>query len=316
MQKLTGKRNLWFAISLAMIIPGVISLILFGLRLGIDFTGGTLIELQFASSASTEDIKEVLAEAGYDNAIVQTTGGSDDNSILIRTAEVQQGSPEKEVLYTAITSSIGEFEEREFETIGSSVGNQIRDRSIVAVILASIGVLAYIGYAFRNTHRPLLYGICAIVAMLHDLVIVIGLFSILGKVANIEVDALFVTAILTVIGFSIHDKIVVFDRIRENIGRGASASFEDTVNYSIVQTVVRSINNSMTVIFTLLALYLFGGSSTQVFVLVLLIGMVLGTYSSIFTAAQLLVSWESGDIQRLFGRVRGRGVTPEVAPSR
>ena len=316
MQKLTGKRNLWFAISLAMIIPGVISLILFGLRLGIDFTGGTLIELQFASSASTEDIKEVLAEAGYDNAIVQTTGGSDDNSILIRTAEVQQGSPEKEVLYTAITSSIGEFEEREFETIGSSVGNQIRDRSVVAVILASIGVLAYIGYAFRNTQRALLYGICAIVAMLHDLVIVIGLFSILGKVANIEVDALFVTAILTIIGFSIHDKIVVFDRIRENIGRSASASFEDTVNYSIVQTVVRSINNSMTVIFTLLALYLFGGSSTQVFVLVLLIGMVLGTYSSIFTAAQLLVSWESGDIQRLFGRVRGRGVTPEVAPSR
>jgi preprotein translocase subunit SecF len=152
--------------------------------------------------------------------------------------------------------------------------------------------------------------------MLHDVFVVLGIFSILGEVAGIEIDALFVTALLTVIGFSVHDTIVVFDRIRENLARRAAPTFEAVVDYSLAQTLVRSLNTSMTVVFTLLALYLFGGESTKTFVLALLIGVISGTYSSIFNASQLLVSWENGEIQRLFRRLTGRGAGPALAPSR
>jgi preprotein translocase subunit SecF len=181
--------------------------------------------------------------------------------------------------------------------------------------------MLYLAWAFRNTQNPILYGALAIVGMLHDVLIVLGVFSILGAVANVEVDALFVTALLTIIGFSVHDTIVVFDRIRENLALNAERKitdepFADTVNYSLAQTVVRSINNSITVVFTLIALFLFGGSTTREFVLALLIGVICGTYSSIFNAAQLLVAWENGEIQHFFGRIfrRGRQET-DAAPA-
>ncbi len=161
-------------------------------------------------------------------------------------------------------------------------------------------MLTYIAYAFRRTQAPLRYGACAIIAMMHDIIFVLGLFSILGWVADVEVDALFVTAILTIMGFSVHDTIVVFDRIRENLERHASPTFEETVNYSIGQTMVRSLNTSVTVVLTLMALYLFGGESTRWFVFALLVGVIAGTYSSIFNASQLLVSWENGEIARFF----------------
>ena len=168
--------------------------------------------------------------------------------------------------------------------------------------LASVGILLYMAYAFRNTQRPLLYGSSALVAMLHDVLIVLGVFSILGLLFNVQIDALFITALLTVIGFSVHDTIVVFDRIRENLAKHPDESFEAIVDYSLAQTVVRSLNTSLTVIFTLMALVLFGGGSTRMFVLALLIGIISGTYSSIFNASQLLVAWENGEIQRFFRR--------------
>jgi preprotein translocase subunit SecF len=161
-------------------------------------------------------------------------------------------------------------------------------------------------YAFRNTQSPLLYGGSALVAMLHDVVIVLGIFSILGVLFNVRVDALFITALLTVIGFSVHDTIVVFDRIRENLALSPNESFESVVDHSLAQTVVRSLNTSMTVVFTLLALVLFGGESTRVFVLALLLGTICGTYSSIFNASQLLVAWENGEIQAFFRRLTRR----------
>jgi preprotein translocase subunit SecF len=186
------------------------------------------------------------------------------------------------------------------------VGESIRNRSVFAVIAASIGILLYIAYAFRNTGNALLYATCAIVAMLHDTLFVLGVFSILGAVANVEVDALFVTAVLTVIGFSVHDTIVVFDRIRENQLADPLEDLEEIVNHSIVQTLVRSLNTSLTVVFTLSALLLFGGESTRNFVLALLVGIVAGTYSSIFNASQLLVSWNEGEIQHLYRRITRR----------
>ena len=193
------------------------------------------------------------------------------------------------------------------------MSTQIRNRAIIAVAVASVGILLYMAYAFRNTQNPLLYGGSALVAMLHDVIIVLGVFSILGVLFNVRVDALFITALLTVIGFSVHDTIVVFDRIRENLALSPNESFESVVDHSLAQTIVRSLNTSLTVIFTLLALVLFGGESTRVFVLALLIGTVSGTYSSIFNASQLLVAWENGEIQSLFRRVTRR---PEPQPAR
>jgi preprotein translocase subunit SecF len=184
---------------------------------------------------------------------------------------------------------------------------------MLAIVLASIAILLYIAYAFRNTQNPALYGIAAIIGMVHDILIVLGIFAILGEFFNVEIDALFVTAILTIIGFSVHDTIVVFDRIRENLAHRVEPTFEGIVDYSLAQTVVRSLNTSMTVVFTLLALFLFGGASTQNFVLALLIGVICGTYSSIFNAAQILVSWETGEIQRLWRRITSFGRRPVPA---
>ena len=313
MDRLASKRNLWFAISLIVIIPGLVSLLFSGLKLGIDFTGGTLWELQFNQPVETEAVKQVLSANGFDNTVVQnTTDGDAENIVLIRMRELKEGSPEKQAIEAGFQADprLGSFVERQIETVGSSVGNEIRNRAVFAVLLASVGILLYIAWAFRNTQNPLLYGTCAIVAMLHDVLVVVGIFSILGVLFDVEVDALFVTALLTVIGFSVHDTIVVFDRIRENLARRAAPNFEEVVNYSLAQTVVRSLNTSLTVVFTLLALYLFGGSTTREFVLALLIGVISGTYSSIFNASQLLVAWENGDIQRLFGRVRRQRALP------
>ncbi len=313
MLNIVGKRYYWFLLSLIIILPGMFSLITHGLRLSIDFTGGTLWELQMSREVQPGEMKAVLADYGFGDSLVQTT---QDNGLLIRMKELKEGSPEKAKIASAIKEKFGDFKELRIESVGPTLGNEIRNRALIAVFFASIGILAYIAYAFRNTKNPFLYGIAAIIAMLHDVAIVVGIFSILGWLEGVEIDSLFVTALLTVIGFSVHDTIVVFDRIRENLGRRAGRTFEQTVNYSVVQTMVRSLNTSLTVVFTLLALYLLGGETIKYFVLALLIGIVSGTYSSIFNASQLLVAWENGEIQRFFGRVRGRGAGPAVAPSR
>ncbi len=316
MNHLATRRHLWYALSLSVIIPGVIVLLLFGLKLGIDFTGGTLWELKFDKTVETQQIDTILADHGYPGAQIQLSSedGVTNNVALIRSKEVKQGSPEKTALENDIRTHVGNFTELSLSTVGASVGSEISKRAVYAIIFAAIGILLYIAYAFRNTQNPLLYGICAIVAMLHDVLVVLGVFAILGEFAGVEIDALFVTALLTVIGFSVHDTIVVFDRIRENLARRAAPTFIEVVNYSLAQTVVRSLNTSLTVTFTLLALYLFGGASTKNFILALLIGVISGTYSSIFNASQLLVSWETGEIHRLFRRTRGETSRRVAAP--
>jgi len=296
---LVGKRHIWYLISAIAIIPGLISLVVFGVNQGIDFTGGTSWELEMTQreSVTTEEVRAILDENGYPESVVQISEG---NTVLIRMKELSEGSEAKASIENAFRQQFGEFEELQIETVGPTVGREIRNRAIIAVGLASLGVLAYIAYAFRKTQAPLRYGTCAILAMLHDIIFVLGLFSILGWVADVEIDALFVTAILTIMGFSVHDTIVVFDRIRENLESHAAPTFEETVNYSVGQTMVRSLNTSVTVVLTLLALYLFGGESTRWFVFALLVGVIAGTYSSIFNASQLLVSWENGEIARFF----------------
>ena len=305
MTRLASKRKLWFAISLIVIVPGLISLLFSGLKLGIDFTGGTLWEVRFSEPATALEIETALRGAGLESVIVQQSGSAGDETFLVRMPEVPEGSPRKAELTKALESGVGPFTELEYATVGGALSTEIRNRAIIAVAIASVGILLYMAYAFRNTQNPLLYGSSALVAMLHDVLVVLGVFSILGLLFNVQIDALFITALLTVIGFSVHDTIVVFDRIRENLAKHPDDSFEAVVDYSLAQTIVRSLNTSLTVIFTLLALVLFGGGSTRLFVLALLIGIISGTYSSIFNASQLLVAWENGEIQRVFRRFTG-----------
>jgi preprotein translocase subunit SecF len=200
-------------------------------------------------------------------------------------------------------------------TVGPTVGRELIWRAFGAVGLASLAILIYLTIVFRKVPNAIRYGVCAIFALIHDVLVVLGVFAILGLLLDTEVDALFITAMLTVIGFSVHDTIVVFDRVRENLGKRRFERFEEVVNYSLVQTLARSINTSITVVLTLFALYLFGGASIHNFVLALLIGIISGTYSSIFNASMLLVIWENGEWGRLFGRGRRAEAPAQARPA-
>jgi preprotein translocase subunit SecF len=294
------QRKFYYLISLLLIIPGLIALAVPPhLKLAVDFTGGTLWELQFNQTVQPGDVRTVLAEHGHGDAVVQTSG---ERGVLIRSKEIPSEGTVKSEIASALRGRFGDYQELRFETVGPVVGQEIATRAILAVALAAIGILVYIAWAFRHVDHPVRYGACAIVALLHDALLVLGVFSILGHLFNVEVDSLFVTAILTVIGFSVHDTIVVFDRIRENRRRFPGQPFEDIVNHSLLQTLGRSLATSLTVVFTLSALVLFGGVTTRLFALTLLIGIISGTYSSIFNASALLVSWENGELGRFFGR--------------
>lgn len=283
-----AKRRIWYAISLLIIVPGVISLLLSGLRLGIDFRGGQLMEVE--GRVEQSNIREVAQQQGLKDVSVITSG----SNTLIRYRS--EGDPKRQqadrIALAEISGQQGHKEVR-YETVGPSVSRDITRNAILSVALASIAIVIYIAFAFRNVPPPMTswnFGVTAVIAMIHDAILLIGVFSILGAVFKVEVDALFVTAVLTVIGFSVHDTIVVFDRIRENLRRDRG-DFPTIVNKSILETMARSLNTSLTVLLTLLALYLFGGESIRLFVLALLIGIAAGTFSSIFTASPLLVSW-------------------------
>ena len=302
MMHIMRRRALYYIISLAIILPGIISLAIPPhLKLAVDFTGGTLWELQFQQAVQPAEVKAVMAGKGYPDAVVQTSG---DRGVLIRSKEISSEGNTKSDILQALQARFGPATELRFESVGPVIGQEVATRAIAAVFLASIGILLYIAWAFRKVDHPVRYGLCAIIALLHDALVVLGIFSILGHLFNVEVDSLFVTAVLTVIGFSVHDTIVVFDRIRENARRLHGLSFEDVVNHSLLQTLGRSLATSLTVLFTLSALTLFGGVTIRLFALTLLIGIISGTYSSIFNASALLVSWENGDLARLFGRRR------------
>lgn len=300
-------RKLYYAISLLMVVPGIISLLIPpSLRLAVDFTGGTLWELQFAQQVpAPQAIKDRLAQLGLGDSVVQTSG---ENAILIRSKEIP--SEQKEQYAGPLRAEFGQFTELRFESVGPAVGQEIAARAVMGVALASLGILLYIVWAFRKVENPIRYGVCAITSVIVTGFLVLGVFSVLGKLLFVEVDALFVTAMMTVIGFAVHDTIVTFDRIRENARRMQGLPFEEVVNHSLLQTIVRSLVNSLTIVFTLSALVMFGGSTTRPFALTLLLGVVAGTYSSIFTASALLVSWETGELGRFFRR----GPVPAGAP--
>jgi len=293
-----GKKYFYFFLSGLVIVPGIISLILWGIKPSIDFTGGTLLELKFAqtqnSKLKTQNLNEEIKKIVETNNIeITSVQGSGENSYLLRMKPIDNTQHQK--LMEAFKKQYGDVREERFETVGPTVGRETTQNAAKAVVIASMIIVLYIAWAFRQIPKPhssFKFGICAVIALIHDILVIVGLFSLFGHFFKVEVDSLFITALLTIMGFSVHDTIVVFDRIRENLRRMAGEPFDFIVNESIVQTLARSLSTSLTVLFTLFALLLFGGETIRWFIVALLIGITSGTYSSIFNAAPLLVVWE------------------------
>jgi preprotein translocase subunit SecF len=285
-----GKRYLYFGLSLLVIIPGLIALALWGLPLAIDFTGGSVMEVQFTAGTAPEPAKiiSLVNNLGIKDVQVQSSG----DIRIIRTSEIQEETKNKVVaeLQKAFDSKMTL---QSFSSVGPVIGKEVASKATLAVTASALGILLYIWFAFRGVQHAFRYGVAAVTAMLHDVLVVIGVAAIMGHFFKWEIDSLFLTALLTVIGFSVHDTIVVFDRIRENAGIYRRLEYEKVVNHSIIQTMTRSINTQLTVMLCLLALALLGGVTTRHFVITLLIGVFSGTYSSVFNAAPILVVWEN-----------------------
>lgn len=293
---LVKHKKLYFLISGIVIIPGFISFLLFGLKPSIDFTGGSRFELEIQGNISPSEVKDSLVEK---KVPVVSVRSEENNTFLVRTDAL--GSEARKKVSAQIKSAYPKAKELSFETVGATIGKETTMNALYAVVIASIAIMAYIAFAFRHVSQPVSswkFGVCAIIALVHDVLVVVGLFSVLGYFFQIEVDSLFITALLTVMGFSVHDTIVVFDRIRENLKKHSGTNFEVNVNNSILETLNRSLNTSITVILVLFMLLLFGGASIRWFTVALLVGMVAGTYSSIFNASQLLVVWYEFDKKR------------------
>ncbi len=314
-------RRLFYLLSAILLVPGVISLVLpGGLNPGIDFTSGTIMTIQFDQPVDQNRLRDAFAQLGHSEAIVQQSSGA--NTFIVRTRPLVQaqpdasgalGSSERQQIEQALTTSFGSLQILGLDQVSPLIAEQIVRYAILAVAVASVCILLYLWWAFNKVSHPVRYGTTAIVALLHDSLIVLGIFSILGRLfpAAIELESTFIVAVLTVIGFSVHDTIVVFDRIRENFTRRAGEPFEDVVNHSLAQTLTRSLNTSLTVILTLIVLMLFGGITIRTFVLALLVGITTGTYSSIFVASMLLVSWHIGELNWVWPfRRRRRSLAP------
>ncbi len=297
-----SKRNWFFILSLLFILPGVVFLIIApGLKPGIDFTGGSTLDIEFQEPVEAADVRGVLTSLGQTDTIVQSIG---DNRFFIRTRELSEDA--RQTIEAALEAEIAPMGVTvlAFDQVSPTVARETVLYSIYAVLAATVGIFGYIWWAFRTVSRPFRYGVAAIIALIHDVLMVIGIFAILGELANIEVNTMFLIALLTVIGYSVNDTVVVFDRIRENVLTYSNRPFAQVVNLSIGETMGRSLNTSLAFLFTVLALTLFGGQTIRTFLFVLLIGIVAGSYSSIAIASQILVAWEEGDFGRWFRAIR------------
>ena len=292
-----GKRNWFFLFSFIVILPGVVFLIINpGLRAGIDFRGGSTMTLAFSEDVTQQQLRSQLASLGEVDSTVQSFG---DNTYFLRTRQLSD--TEREGILSALESSLSPdgIEVLSSDLVSPVVARETILNGAYAVIAAAVGIFIYLWWAFRSVPRPFRYGIAALVALVHDLVIVVGIFAILGNLMGLEVNTMFLVAVLTVIGYSVNDTIVVFDRLRENVTNYGNRGFSQNVNVSISETIGRSLNTSLTLLIVLAALLLFGGATIRTFLIVLIIGVVAGTYSSIAVASQVLVVWENGDLGRL-----------------
>ena len=291
MLNIIGKRKIYYTISAIFIVASIIALLLWGLKFGIDFKGGSILEVAYSDNKrpETNQIIDFLKPLKLNDLRVSPVG---DNGVNFRFRETDEATHQEIIKILG-----GNVEERRFSSIGPTIGTELKQKSIKAIIIVLFGISLYIAWAFRKVSRPLSswrYGIVTLIALFHDLVIPIGIFACLGHFYGVEVGTNFIVALLVILGFSVHDTIVVFDRIRENLKRYASLDFVPLVNQSVNETLVRSVSTSFTVLLTLLALYVFGGESLRYFILALMVGIFFGTYSSIFIASPLLISWFKG----------------------
>jgi len=291
MLDIIGKRKIFYTISGSLITLSVIALILWGLKFGIEFKGGAILEIAYVNSNRPEinSVYDSLKDLKLNDLRITPVGN---NGLTLRFREIDETTHQNVI--AALTPPTKTIEEKRFSSIGPTVGAELKQNSARAIILVLLGISLYIAWAFRHVSKPISswrYGVATLAALFHDIIIPIGLFAFLGHFYDIEIGTNFVVALLVILGFSVHDTIVVFDRIRENLKRYAHLDFPEIVNQSINETLVRSISTSFTVLLTLFALFFFGGESLKYFVLTLLVGIFFGTYSSIFIASTLLVSW-------------------------
>lgn len=295
MLKIIKRRKIWFAASGILVATSVILLLVYGLNLGIDFKGGSLMEIKFnQESPDKEEIEGLLGESEIKDYKVQP---AQDGSFILRMEDLTEETHQSllDAFKEKYQEIEGNFEELRFESIGPTIGQELREKAIYAILLVLICIVLYIAYAFRKVSTKIpsyRFGVCAIIALFHDILILLGIFVLLGKFWDVQLDSLFVIALLTVLGYSVNDTIVVFDRIRFNLLRTDNTRLNQTVELSLNQTLTRSLNTSLTTLLVLVALYLFGGATIQWFVLALIIGVIAGTYSSIFVASPILVAWE------------------------
>lgn len=298
-------RKITYLISGTLILLSLISIAVFRFNFGIDFTGGTIMEIEYAAERpSIDQIKTALKGFQVGDIKLQPTG---DTAYILRFKDIDEDTHQK--ILSSLSFDSFKAEEKRFDSIGPVIGSELKRRALYAVGLAAIMIILYIAFAFRKVSAlktsqfknlsSFKFGVIAVVALMHDVIIPTGIFSVLGQFKGVEIDSLFVTAILTILGFSVHDTIVVFDRIRENLLKNPSKNFEETVDKSVKETIIRSINTSFTVLLVLVALFIFGGETTKFFSLALILGIFFGTYSSIFLASPLLVSWLNFSNRRL-----------------
>ena len=302
MFNIVEKRRWFFLLSAIVILPGLAVMLYSTLstgapfRLSIDFLGGSIYEIKFTDAGATEDsIRQVFAGVGDDNVIIQQIGTASDHRWSVRASfhDVDQTS--------AILAGLGELspidrDSFRVETVSATIGQEVTRSALAAVAVAALVITGFIVIAFRQVPNAIRYGVCAIAAMVHDILVVMGVMSLMGLLLGWEIDALFLTAVLTVVGFSVQDSIVVFDRIRENIPKHLGEPYETIVNRSIWETIHRSLATQLNAFFIMAAILLFGGETVKQFIAILFIGLLSGTYSSIFTAVPLLVAWEQGQL--------------------
>ena len=301
---IVSKRAWFFLISALIILPGIIAMMIPpAIKPGIDFTSGSALNIIFTQPVSEADVRDELTRLGHSEARIQKTG---ERSVFIRTdvlePEVRREdgtlTSELALIEQGLKENVADIEDTEFDSVSPIVARETVRNAIIVVLIATLGILAYVSWAFRAVPNPLRYGVSAVLALVHDILLIIGIFSILGKVMNTEVNSMFIAGLLTVMAYSVNDTIVVFDRIRENVARNVDRPLAGVVNTSIMETLGRSLNTSFTTLFVLLALLLFGGPTIRSFLLVLSIGVVVGTYSSICIASQFLVMWDQGEIRK------------------
>ncbi len=304
-----GKRFWYFSISGIIILAGIISLLVYGLKPGIEFGSGSETTISFKTTVDKQQVVQTLADLGYGrgNAIVRGVVGTTGTDFIIGLPELNDAT--KSALQAGLKDKLGEFQSGGFQTVTKESAAETSRNATIAVIVSSIFMLLYISWAFRRMPNPFRWGVSAIVALVHDILVVLGMFALFGGLFGWQIDLMFIAAVLTVIGYSVNDTIVVFDRIRENVKNYGSADFEGVVNRSLVETMSRTLITGLGTLFVLIALMLIIGAPIQNMASVLLVGILTGTYSSIGTAASLLVVWKNGE----WGRFIGRKPAPAVA---